>query len=96
MTSLEMLKRQLNLVGTTDDDAQLSLYLETAIEMTRKQIGAETLDFDEAPAPLKLAVMMLAAHYYENREATTDEKPVNPIPFGYLDICASYRTWEFD
>lgn len=96
MTSLEMLKRQLNLVGTAEDDAQLSLYLETAIEMTRKQIGAETLDFDEAPAPLKLAICMLGAHYYENREATIAGMGINPLPFGYLDICASYRTWEFD
>lgn len=96
MTALAMLKRQLNLVGFDDDDEQLTLYLDTAVEMTRKQIGAETLVFDEAPAPLRLAVLMLAAHYYENREATIAGMGINPVPFGYLDICAGYRTWEFD
>lgn len=96
MTALAMLKRHLNLGTFTDDDDLLSLYLESAIEHTRQQIGAETLAFDEAPAPLKLAVMLLAAHYYENREATIAGIGINPVPFGYLDLCAGYRTWEFD
>jgi hypothetical protein len=56
MSALDALKRQLNLVGIDDDAAQLSLYLDTAIEMTRKQIGAETLDYDSAPAPLRARV----------------------------------------
>lgn len=96
MTALSMLKRQLNLVGIDEDDEQLTLYLDTAIEMTRKQIGAETLAFEDSPAPLRLAVCMLAAHYYENREATIAGISINRIPLGYLDICAGYRTWEFD
>ena len=93
-TPLAALKRQLNLTGT-DDDAQLALFLDAATEHTRQHIGAEALAYAEAPAPLKLAVLMLAAHLYENREATIAGMGINSVPFGYLDFCAAYRAWEF-
>lgn len=96
MSSLDMLKRHLNLIATNDDDELLSLFVESAIEHTRLVIGAETLDFETAPAPIRLAIVMLAAHHYENREATIAGMGINPVPFGYLDLCAAYRAWEFN
>ena len=44
----------------------------------------------------QVAILTLAAHWYENREATIAGMGINPVPFGYLDLCAGYRTWAFD
>lgn len=46
---------------------------------------------DEAdiPAPLKSAILLLAAHYYENREAAAT--PLEELPLGVKALLAPYR-----
>lgn len=42
------------------------------------------------PAPLKHAVLLLAAHYFEHREAATGEK-LTALPLGVDSLLAPYR-----
>lgn len=46
------------------------------------------------PAALRQAVLMLAAFWYENREAATDGARVT-LPFGVEEIVREYRAWTF-
>jgi uncharacterized phiE125 gp8 family phage protein len=46
------------------------------------------------PAALKQAILFLAAHWYENREATSDTPLVN-VPNTFIDLLADYREWGF-
>lgn len=48
---------------------------------------------EAVPASLKLAVKLLAAHYYENREATTPIDVKN-LPMGIIALLRPYRVWE--
>lgn len=45
---------------------------------------------DVVPDDLRHAVTLLAAHFYENREATTDTR--TPLPLGVAGLLAPYRT----
>ncbi len=45
------------------------------------------------PAPMKLAVKLLAGHYYENRESSTP-LDMKEIPMGIKAILNPYRVWE--
>ncbi len=50
------------------------------------------------PTPVREAVLMLAAHLYENREASFTGPTgvgVIAVPFGFDDLIAPYRAWEF-
>ena len=44
------------------------------------------------PATLKQAILFLAAHWYENREAVTDT-PLVDVPNTYRDLIADYFDW---
>lgn len=44
---------------------------------------------DALPEDLRQAVTLLAAHFYENREATTDSR--TPLPLGVASLLAPYR-----
>jgi len=46
----------------------------------------------DVPEPLKLAIKMLAAHFYENREATAIVK-LNELPMGISSLIENYRTY---
>lgn len=43
------------------------------------------------PKSIKLAIMLLAAHYYANREAFTTDS-MNETPLGFRRVCDAYRT----
>jgi len=43
---------------------------------------------EDTPEDLRHAVMLLAAHFYENREATTDSR--DPLPLGVAGLLAPY------
>lgn len=43
----------------------------------------------DVPAPLRVAIMMLAAHWYEHREAAGEERFA--VPFGVDMLAAPYR-----
>lgn len=45
----------------------------------------------EVPAPLKVAVMMLAAHWYASREAVSTGANPATVPLGFDAIIAPYR-----
>lgn len=45
------------------------------------------------PAGLKSAIMLLAAHLYENREATS-VVTFSELPMGIQALIAPYRTWQ--
>jgi len=50
------------------------------------------------PAPLREAVLMLGAYLYENREVAitgTTGVGVIAVPFGFDELIAPYRAWEF-
>ncbi|WP_105437515.1 head-tail connector protein [Neorhizobium sp. T25_13] len=47
------------------------------------------------PAALVEAVLQLAAHRYENREATLVGVTAQEIPFGVWSIVNEYREWSF-
>jgi len=45
------------------------------------------------PEPFKLAIKLLTAHFYENRESTT-MLTINELPMGVAAIIEPYRTWQ--
>ena len=47
------------------------------------------LGWTDVPEDLRHAVALLAAHYYENREAARD--PLAPLPYGVGGLIAPYR-----
>lgn len=91
--SLASLKAHLNITDDTDD-ALLADKLAAASEWV-SQYTAIPLDSAEIPAPVLEATRMLAAHLYENREATLVGVTAQALPFGMLDMLASYRAWAF-
>ncbi|MET4217848.1 hypothetical protein ABIB00_003060 [Bradyrhizobium sp. LB14.3] len=91
--TLEQAKAHLN-VTIDADDALLSDKLAAA----KAWIGAYTAsdpDANGTPAPVNEAVLQLTAHLYENREATLIGVTATALPFGFLDLLASYRAFAF-
>jgi uncharacterized phage protein (predicted DNA packaging) len=89
--TLQSLKAHLNLT-TNDDDALLTDKLAAATEWTSKFTGIPA-DAADAPAPVNEAVRQLAAHLYENREASLIGVTAQSLPFGFLDLLEPYRAW---
>jgi uncharacterized phage protein (predicted DNA packaging) len=92
------LKAHLNI--TTDaDDALLAEKIEAAESWIAAFTGAEFAGEDWPPDPvpgaLKEAIRQLAAHLYENREASLVGITASELPFGLLDLLAPYRAWTF-
>jgi hypothetical protein len=48
-----------------------------------------------APADLRLAIVMLAADWFNNREATLVGTTATAIPFGVREIIAEHRNYTF-
>lgn len=88
--SVEELKEQLNLDHHLDD-ALLRQKLEAAEAYAASYIGGPILD--PCPAAIKQAVLMLAAFWYEAREAATFGGNPMPIPFGAHDLLRAHRAW---
>lgn len=93
-----VLKAQLNITSTTDD-ALLTRLLSAAIYHAEKDLGY-ALDDEEVlpdgiPGDVEHAVLMLAAHWYENREAVAAGYTLQAVPIGYRDIIANNRTYSF-
>lgn len=94
------LKEQLNLTDDlgTGDDALLGRKIAAAQGHLERLLGfsIETTYPDEIPAPLVEAVCQLAAHWYENREASLVGVTATVIPFGVEQIVNEYREYSFD
>ena len=91
--SLENLKAHLN-ITSDEDDAVLIAKLEAATEWIAKYTGVP-VNAPDAPAPFNEATRQLAAHLYENREATMVGVTAQALPFGLLDLLNPYREWAF-
>jgi hypothetical protein len=87
------LRRQLNITGT-DDDVLLGDKILAASEWVANYT-AIPLDACDVPEPVKEAVRLLAAHLFENREATLVGVTSQSLPFGFLDLLSPYRAWVF-
>jgi uncharacterized phage protein (predicted DNA packaging) len=89
--SVADLKAHLNI--TTDaDDALLQDKIDAAEGWIAAYCGEP---FTDAPAPVQEATRQLAAHLYENREASLIGVSAQQLPFGTLDLLAPYRAWAF-
>jgi hypothetical protein len=93
VTALADLKSQLNIIDDADDTL-LAGKLAAAVAFTKNEIGSEDpLAYDDAPADLQQAILLLAAHWYENREASVIGLTAIDLPLGYRDILQSHRVW---
>jgi hypothetical protein len=92
------LKAHLNGVDE-GDEPMLPRLLAAAISHVEAQLGFKLDDDDEfpdgTPADLDQAVLMLAAHWYENREGTITGTIIAEVPMGVAEIIANRRGYTF-
>ena len=99
--NVEALKAHLNIAGDLDavDGAVLPRFLTAATRHVENDLGIRLTDFvefpDGPPEDVEQAVLMLAAHWYENREATLVGVTAQQVPFGYDSIIANHRSYTF-
>ncbi|OAI26953.1 hypothetical protein A1351_14010 [Methylosinus sp. R-45379] len=89
--SIDDLKAHLNITDTTDD-ALLTKLIERATDFTETFVG--TLGDTPSPSLLQ-AITVLAAFYYENREAAIIGSTPHDAPFGFWDLVTPHRQWAF-
>ncbi|WP_102960218.1 head-tail connector protein [Mangrovicella endophytica] len=96
--ALDDVKLHCNVIGT-DDDAVLARCLLAAGKHVEAQLGFALDDAAEfptgTPADVEQAVLMVAAHYYENREATLVGVVAQELPLGALAILANHRRYTY-
>lgn len=96
--ALADLKAHCNITGSGDDPV-LSRFLAAAQAHVERLLGFKLNDAEElpegAPADLELAVLQLAADWYENREASLVGVSAMAIPFGVHQIVNEYRRYTF-
>lgn len=85
--NLTDLKKHLN-ITTDEDDALLTQKLDAATAF----IGEFVIDGALDNASVQEAILQLAAHFYENREATTPGS-LREAPFGVWDLLAPFRSY---
>lgn len=92
------LKAHCNVTGN-DDNAVLTRFLAAAQAHVERLLGFKLNNTDELPdgppADLELAVLQLAADWYENREASLVGVSAQAIPFGVREIVGEYRRYTF-
>lgn len=94
------LAQQLEIVNPdVAEQARLQRLIDAAEAYTETWLPQALSAYDPLPADLKHAVVMLAASFYENREALSvgQSTTVVPqqLPFGWADIIRGYRAWSF-
>ncbi len=88
--SVAELKSQLNLDHDLDDTI-LAQKIDAAEGNCHSFIGGAFPD--PLPIPLKQAILMLAAFWYERREAGMFGDNLYVVAFGAHDLLQSYRAW---
>lgn len=96
MTALSDLIAQLNIIDDEADEYLLMRKIAAAEASVSSDIGAETpITYGDAPADLREAILMKAAHLFENREAVLVGISAQELPMGYADLIAPHRKWVF-
>lgn len=72
-------------------DELLQLYIDAAEARAAAMLGKPLADIDPLPADIKQAILQLAAHFHENREAVLIGTGGNELPFGVADLLRPYR-----
>jgi len=95
IVTLDELKKQVR-YSDDDEDTLMSSKIDAAQGHIERILGfsIEEKYPDETPAPLKEAVLQLAAWWFEQREAAAFGAPQH-VPFSVLSIVAEYRDWSF-
>ena len=92
MVTLEEAKAHCRVKMSPDDsyfDGELQIAIDASIDHLRL-IDIE-VDADPFPPALKQAVLLLVAHFFENKEAVTIGESVNVTPLGVSRLIAPYR-----
>lgn len=95
MTAIEALKAQLNITDDTDDALLAHKIAAAEATITSDLAADDPVTFDTASADLREAILLLAGHLYENREAVIVGVGAEALPLGYEHIIQSHRKWAF-
>lgn len=95
VVSLALFKKHVRADDFADDDEYLSHLLEVAEEtviIATNRTGQELLDGNNGvvPAPLQHAIMMLAAHWYNQRESVSSVQ-MHEVPDSLQALVKPYR-----
>ncbi len=100
--TVAQLKEQLNITADDNsDDAILGRKVAAAQDHVERLLGFKIAgrfggdNQEPVPAALLEAVSQLAAHWYENREASVVGMSASALPFGVQDIVREYREYSF-
>lgn len=103
IVSIDQLKGQINFdadLGSADDDL-IGRKIDAAQDHVERLLGFKIASryggSDQEPIPPSLheAVCLLAAHWYENREASLIGISAQDLPFGVSSIVNEYRDYSF-
>lgn len=92
--TLDDLKRHLNISGTEDDQLLTDILVESTA-FVEGFVGSLATMLPAPPADVYRAIKMLAAHWYENREAASFGQAPEEAPLGFWTIINNHRTWSF-
>lgn len=94
--SLDDAKAHLNVTFDTDD-ALITRLIGVASDWLERQLGYQIADRypDGVPPAIDHAVLLMIAHYYENREGALVGVSAQTLPFGVIDIVNDYRDWSW-
>lgn len=95
---LTALKKHCNILDDTDNEV-LTRFLGAASAHVERQLGFKLTDTEQfpegAPADVEQAILMLAAHWFENREASIVGVSAQAVPFGFDEIIREHRSYSF-
>ena len=96
IVTLAEMKEHLNIVDTIDDDL-IGRKIGAAEAHLCRMLGFDmVVEYpDGVPEDLKEAIRQLAAHWYENREATVAGLSISTVPLGVEEIVRERRRYVF-
>ncbi len=95
LVSLELVKQAVRADDFDQDDALLSHYRDTAVDVVVRRTNRslnELLELggDDLPPALRQAVLLLVGHWYNQREDATIGQ-MNSIPMGFEALVRPYQ-----
>lgn len=101
IVDLDEVKEQLNQSLDIDDDL-IGRKIEAAQDHIERMLGFKVEERygngnnqEAVPPALKECVCQLAAHWYENREATLVGVNAHVLPLGVDDVITEFRDWSW-